>query len=107
MKALRLRNKLVLGAVAISAVMASAFMLAVSWVTSQQYFDQSSATLNKASKTINDNLIDRKNSLLYASRQLAAEKNLGSTIWYLGQYEQSDVGSEILSSTYQKLLRDT
>lgn len=104
---LRLRNKLILGALAISIVMACAFMLAVSWVISQQYLDQSSAILSKASRMINDNLEDRKTSLLNASRQLAAEQNLGSTIWYLGQYEQSDVDRKTLSSTYQQLVRDT
>ncbi len=107
MKILHLRNKLVLGVVVISVVMAVVSMLAVSVVISRQYLNQSTEQLNKASSIIKDNLNERKKDLLNASRQLAGERNLGSTIWYLGQYERSGVDLEILSSTYQELVRDT
>ena len=106
-KTLRLRNKLLLGAGFISMVMVLTFMLTVSWVISRQYLDQSSAQLNRASNIINDTLNDRKNNLLKVSRQLATQKNLGSTIWYLGQYAQSDIDRDILFNTYQKLVTDT
>ncbi|MDP1771849.1 MAG: EAL domain-containing protein [Methylobacter sp.] len=107
MKVRQLKNKLLLGAVAISFVVALASMLAVSWVIRQQYLEQSNARLIKASSVIEDSLAERKDNLLTASRQLATQKNLGSTIWYLAQYAQSDVDSETLFNTYQQLARDT
>lgn len=106
MKTLRLRNKLLLGAAVISMVMVLTSMLAVSWVISRQYHNQSSAQLNKGASIINDNLYDRKFNLLKVSRQLATQKNLGSTIWYLGQYAQSDIDRDILFNTYQQLVTD-
>lgn len=96
-----------LSAVALGVVVALSSMLAVSWVISQQYLDQSNALLRKSSVVINDSLNARKNDLLTASIQLAGQKNIGSTIWYLAQYAQSDVDSETLFGTYQQLAKDT
>ncbi|MCX7192249.1 MAG: diguanylate cyclase [Proteobacteria bacterium] len=107
MKITRLRSKLLLGATAMGIVMALTSMLAVSWVISGQYLNQSNALLEKASKIINEDLTDRKNNQLIASRQLAMQKNLGSTIWYLSQYQQADVNREMLFVTYQQLVKDT
>lgn len=106
MKFLRLKNKLLLGAFFISLVMALTSMLAVSMVISRQYHNQSNALLNKAAKIITDNLNDRKTMLLNVSRQLANQKNLGSTIWYLGQYAHSDMDRDVLFNTYQQLVMD-
>lgn len=105
MKITRLRTRLLLGATAIGIVMAFTSMLAVSWLISGQFLNQSNALLGKASRIINDNLNDRKNNQLIASRQLATQKNLGSTIWYLAQL--ADVNREMLFSTYQQLVKDT
>lgn len=102
-----LKNKLLLGAIFISIVVALVSMLAVTWVIRQQYLEQSNALLSKASSVINDSLAERKDNLLLASRQLATQKNLGSTIWYLAQYAQSDIDHETLFNTYQQLVRDT
>lgn len=107
MKLTQLKDKLLLGAVAISFLVALASMLAASWVIRQQYLDQSNALLRKASSVIDDSLADRRNNLLTTARQLATQKNLGSTIWYLTQYVQSDVDRETLLNTYQQLTRDT
>ncbi|HSY29020.1 MAG TPA: diguanylate cyclase, partial [Burkholderiaceae bacterium] len=107
MKFTRLRDKLLLGAVAISLVVALASMLAVSWVIRQQFLDESNAMLRKASRLIDDSLADRKDNLLTASRQLATQKNLGSTIWYLTQYAESGIDRETLFNTYQQLVKDT
>ncbi|WP_292433106.1 EAL domain-containing protein [Methylobacter sp.] len=107
MKVRQLKNKLLLGGIAISLLVALASMLAVSWVIRQQYLDQSNALLHKASSIINDSLVDRKDNMLVASRQLATQKNLGSTIWYLAQYAQSDIDQETLFNTYQQLVKDT
>lgn len=106
MKTGRLRNKLLLGAVLVSLVMATTSMLAVSWVISGQYLDQANAHLSRASRIIGDNLAERKNNQLIASRQLATQKNLGSTIWYLAQYAQADFNREMLLVTYQQLAKD-
>lgn len=107
MRVARLRDELLIGAVMISIVVALASMLAVSAVIRQQYLDQSNATLSKASRVIEDNLADRQKSLLLASRQLASQKNLGSTLWYLAQYAQTGLDQETLANTYQQLARDT
>lgn len=107
MRGLRLRNKLLLGATAIGVIMTLVFMAAVSWVTRQQYLDQSSALLNNASTIIENDLTNRKAALQAASNQLASQHNLGSTIWYLSQYAQSDINREILLTTYQQLAKDT
>jgi diguanylate cyclase (GGDEF)-like protein/PAS domain S-box-containing protein len=107
MKFKRLRNKLLLSAVAISVVVALIALLAVSLLIRQQHLDQSSALLHKTSRVIEENLAERKEHLLTASRQLASQKNLGSTIWYLAQYAQSDIDRETLFSTYQQLVKDT
>lgn len=102
-----LRDKLLLSVVAISMVVALASMLAVSFVIRQQHLDQSNALLRKASRVINDSLDERKENQLIATRRLASQNNLGSTIWYLAQYAQSDVDRETLFTTYQQLVRDT
>lgn len=107
MKITQLRNKLLLGAVAISILVALASMLAVSWVISQQHLNQSSELLRKAFRIVDDSLDERKANLLAASRQLATQNNLGSTIWYLAQYAQSGVDRETLFNTYQQLVKDT
>ena len=107
MKMMRLRDKILLGAVAISIVVALASMLAVSWVISQQYQDQSHALLSKSSVVINDSLDDRKTNVLTASRQLAMQKNLGSTIWYLTQYSRLEFDHETMFNSYQQLVNDT
>lgn len=107
MKLTRLRDKLLLNAVAISMVVALSSMLAVSWVIRQQHLAQSNALLTKASRVIDDSLVDRKDNLLAASRQLATQNNLGSTIWYLAQYAKSGVDRDTLSNTYQQLATDT
>lgn len=98
---------MLLGAVAISVVVALASMLAVSWVIRLQFLDESSVQLRKAARLIDDSLADRKDNLLSASRQFAAQKNLGSTIWYLSQYAKSGIDRETLFSTYQQLVKDT
>jgi|GEM_PF-3419528 diguanylate cyclase (GGDEF)-like protein len=103
----QLRDQLLLGAVVIALVVALASMFAVSVVIRQQYLDQSNAMLNKAARVIEDNLNDRRVSLLAATRQLATQKNLGSTLWYLTQYAESGIERETLQNTYLQLLRDT
>ncbi|HEY6897005.1 MAG TPA: GGDEF domain-containing protein [Rhodocyclaceae bacterium] len=107
MKITRLRDELLLGALAISVVVALASMLAVAVVIRHQYMEQAHAVLSKAARVIDDQLSDRKNSLLSASRQLANQKNLGSTLWYLAQYSQSGLERATLANTYQQLARDT
>ena len=102
----RLRNKLLVSMAAISMVAALASMLAVSWVINQQYLDQAHAFLHKASRVIQDNLNDRISNQLLATRQLATQKNLGSTIWYLSKYAHSNMDREMLFVTYQQLARD-
>lgn len=107
MKITRLRNKLLLSAVGISLGVTLASMLAVAWVVSRQYLAQSETMMHKASAIINDNINGRKSDLLDASRQVASQKNLGATIWYLAQYAHSNLDREILLNTYQQLARDT
>ena len=107
MRVKRFRDVLLVSAVIISLVVALASMLAVSMVIRQQHLDQSNATLTKAASVIEDNLSDRKGGLLSASRQLASQKNLGSTLWYLSQYAQSGLDRETLANTYMQLVRDT
>lgn len=103
----RLRDELLIGALLISVAVALASMLAVSVVISQQYLDQSRAQLTKASRVVEEQLGDRQRSLLAASRQLAHQKNLGSTLWYLAQYGKSGLEREALVNTYQQLASDT
>jgi diguanylate cyclase (GGDEF)-like protein/PAS domain S-box-containing protein len=107
MKFKRLKDKLLLSAVAISVAVALVTLLTVSLVVRQQNMDQSYVLLRKASSVIEEELANRKASLLTASRQLANQKNLGSTIWYLAQYAQLGIDRETLFSTYQQLVKDT
>ncbi len=107
MKISRLRDKLLISVVAISILVALASMIAVSLVVRQQHLDQSHALLRKAHDVINLTLAERKEAQLSASRRLATQDNFGSTIWYLGQYAQSDVKRETLLNTYQQLVSDT
>jgi len=102
----RIKNKLLFSVVAISLLMTCASMLAVSLVIRQQHLNQSNALLRKASNVIGDNLTERSSNLLAASRQLAAQKNIGSTIWYLAKYARADFDRETLFNTYQQLDRD-
>ena len=103
----RLRDKLLLGAVGISIVVALASMIAVSLVIQTQDQNRSHTELRKAFTLIEDALQERKNNQLAATRRLATQNGLGSTIWYLVQYAQSDVDQETLFSTYQQLVKDT
>jgi diguanylate cyclase (GGDEF)-like protein len=103
----RLRDKLLLGAVGISIVVALASMMAVSLVIQKQDQNRSNTELRKAFTLIEDALQERKNNQLAATRGLATQNGLGSTIWYLVQYAQSDVDQETLFSTYQQLVKDT
>ncbi len=103
----RLRDKLLLGAFAISLVVTLASMLAVSSVIRQQFLDEANGKLRSASRQVDDALSERQDNLLGASRRLAGQKNLGSTIWYLTQYAQSGVDRETLVNTYQQLAKDT
>ncbi|WP_283743336.1 EAL domain-containing protein [Sideroxydans sp. CL21] len=107
MKFKRLKDKLLLSAVAVSVAVALVTLLTVSLVVRQQNMDQSYAHLRKASSVIEEELANRKENLLTASRQLANQKNLGSTIWYLAQYAQLGIDRETLFSTYQQLVKDT
>jgi len=103
----RLKTRLVLWAVVISLVMALTFMLAVSWVISQQYLKNAQVELSNAVRIINDNLNERKATQLQAARQLAGQKLLGSTLWYLTHYLDENVNPELLFVTYQQLVKDT
>ena len=105
-KITRLRTRLLLGAMLIGIGMALTSMLAVSWVISGQYLGQATTFLGNATRVINDNLTEREHNQLAASMQLAAQKNLGSTIWYLTQYDLADVNRDLLFATYKDLLRD-
>lgn len=107
MRITRLRDKLLFSVVAISILVAAASMLAVSLVIRQQHLDQSNALLRKAALLIEDELQERKDNQLTASRGLATQHNFGSTIWYLAQYAQSDLDHETLFNSYQQLLRET
>lgn len=103
----RLRNRLLLSAAGISILLTLGSMLVVSWVIDQQFHDQTEADLRGASEVIDGSLAERKERILIAARQLATQKNLGSTIWYLAKYGQSNVDREMLSVTYQQLAKDT
>lgn|GEM_PF-3666016 len=98
---------MLLSAICICVLMAVAYMSAVSWVIRKQYLDQSRSLLQKAQSVIEEEVSNRKNNMLSVSRQLATERKLGSTIWYLAQYADSKLDSDTLSSTYQQLARDT
>lgn len=95
-----------MGASAISILVALASMLAASLVIRQQHLEESNSMLRKASSIIEKNLNESKANLLSASRQLATQKNIGSTIWYLGEYAQANTNREILLSTYNQLTKD-
>ena len=103
MRIRRLRNKLLLSAVIISTLTALAYMLAVAWVIRQQHLHQSEAVLQKSATVIADNLAERKSSLLAVSQRLVAQRNLGTTIWYLEQYARADLDQETLHHTYLQL----
>lgn len=107
MKFIGLKDKLLFGSAAISVAVALVTLLTVSLVIRQQNMDQSYAHLRKASSVIEEELSNRKENLLTASRQLARQKNLGSTIWYLAQYSRLGIDRDTLFSTYQQLVSDT
>ena len=102
-----LKNKVLLSAILICVFMALAYMSAVSWVIHKQYLDQSERLLEKSQSFIEEELTNRKNNMLSVSRLLATERKLGSTIWYLAQYADSNLDSETLFSTFKQLVSDT
>ncbi len=102
-----LRNKILLGAIGICIALATAYMTAVSLVIHQQNLEQSSASLLKAAGIVRDGLGRRESDLLSASRELASQKNLGSTVWYLTQYSRSDLDRDTLVNTFEQLAQDT
>lgn len=106
MRISRLRDELLIGSVFISIAVAFASMLSVSVLIRHQYLEQSNATLTKAARIVGDHLADHQKNLLAASRQLATQKNLGSTLWYLSQYTQTGLEREALANTYRQLARD-
>jgi diguanylate cyclase (GGDEF)-like protein/PAS domain S-box-containing protein len=106
MRIRKLRNRLLLSAVVISTATALTYMSAVSLVISSQYLEQSRGQLRQAATVISEELEARQNALLGASRHLAAQHNLSTTIWYLSQYAGSDLDRETLRNTYQQLARE-
>ncbi len=103
----RLRNKLLLSVTIFIVVVTLVSMSVVSWVIGNQYLDQSETQLNKAIKVISDNLRDRGGNMLLAARQLASQRNLGSTLWYLGKYAAASDDRAMLEMTYQQIAKDT
>ncbi|WP_216819741.1 bifunctional diguanylate cyclase/phosphodiesterase [Zoogloea sp. LCSB751] len=106
MRIRKLSNRLLLSAVVISTATALAYMSAVSLVISTQYREQSRTQLRQAAAVISEELTTRQNGLLDASRHLAAQHNLGTTIWYLSQYAGSELDRETLQSTYRQLAQE-
>ncbi|MDE2078265.1 MAG: response regulator [Burkholderiales bacterium] len=102
-----IRDKLLLGAVVISVIVALSSMMAASWVVSRQYLEQSDNLLRKWSDLTRDRLNQRKDQLLATSREFVAQKNFGETVWYLVQYAKSNVDSAVLAGTYRQLANDT
>ncbi|HCI52202.1 MAG TPA: hypothetical protein DE312_02530 [Gallionella sp.] len=107
MNTLRLRTRLLLGTIFFGVLITVVSMLVVSWAVSRQYMEQASEHSAKDAAIINDNLSERKSNQLIASRQLASQKNLGSTLWYLSQYAHIGENRETLFVTYQQLVKDT
>lgn len=107
MKITLLRNKILLVVVTTSLMLALAFTSAVFLIIRRQHLDQSNALLLKASSVIYDYLNERKENQLKAARQLATQKYLGSTIWYLTKYARSNIDHETLFNTYQQMVQDT
>ena len=103
----RLRNKLLLSVTVFIVVVTLVSMSIVSWVIGHQYLDQSEAQLNKAVEVIKGNLSDRSSNMLLAARQLATQRNLGSTLWYLGKYSFSTEDRGMLDIAYQQIAKDT
>lgn len=107
MKITRLKNRFLSGAILISILLAGAYTVAASWVISQQYQHQAQDLLQKAAGLIDDNLKTQRASLLTASRQLAMQGNLGTTLWFLTRYTDTGIDRATLSATYQQLVADT
>jgi len=99
----QLKIKILLGATTISIVLALAYTIATSYVISQQYLDQSRTRLINASQVVMDGIGKRRENLLAALRELAMQRDLGSTIWYLTQYSQSNLDRETLVNTYRQM----
>ena len=106
MKITKLRNKLLLSAVTVSIVVALTALLAVSFVIRQQNLNQANRLLQKATSVIGDHLFTDNAKLLAVSHQLATQKNIGATIWFLEQYAQSDIDRETLLDAYRQLTKD-
>lgn len=106
MEILRVRNKLLVGAFAIAALVAIASGMAVSFVIEQQNLNQANVLLKKAERDIQDDLQNIEKKQIYSSERLAAQYNFGQTIWYLSQYAKSSFNHEILSSSYAQLTND-
>ena len=102
----RIRDRLLLATACIGLVTTLAFMVSVSLVLRQQYLDRAQAVLGKATELISDELTQRRAVQRNAAAQLATLRNLGSTIWYLGQYTQSNLDRETLLTTFLQLTRE-
>lgn len=105
MSTLRFRTRLLLGTIFFGVLITVVSMLVVSWAVSRQYMEQASEHSAKDAAIINDNLNERKSNQLIASRQLASQKNLGSTLWYLSQYAHSGENRETFSSLTSNWLK--
>ena len=106
MKISKLRDKLLLSAASVSIVVVLVALLTVSWVIRGQHLQQSDDVLEKAASVIGDRLSGDSGKIQEVSRQLARQKNLGATIWYLEQYASSEIDRETLFNTYQQLTKD-
>lgn len=106
MKISKLRDKLLLSAASVSIVVVLVALLTVSWVIRGQHLQRSDDVLEKAASVIDDRLSKDSGKLQEVSRQLARQKNLGVTIWYLEQYASSEIDRETLFNTYQQLTKD-
>ena len=106
MKTLRLKHKFLFLAALTSVMLALAYTTVASFVINHQNKARSTAELQHAAGVVNDAITARERGLLAAARELATQRDLGSTIWYLNQYARSGLDHDTLTNTYHQIAND-
>lgn len=103
MKNMRLKNKILVGAVSISAFTVLLSAIATAYLINRQHIAASHDLLRKAFKVILNELAYSQKGIHDAASQLATAEEIGATVKYLSQFGKLKVGNPAVQGTYRQL----
>ena len=103
MKNMRLKNKILVGAVSISAFTVLLSAIATAYLINRQQIAASHDLLRKAFRVILNELAYNQKGIHDAASQLATAEEIGTTVKYLSQFGKLKAGNPAVQGTYRQL----